>query len=163
MGSIHFSDCKSLPLLVSCCEKDSLPSQGRLWDWGQTMAWGTLPTHKVQCSLLQEVKCSCNRAQMVLLGFWGTFFQWDRWGQTNKKAWRASEADTEESAEITASQGAGVSQHHPWDTEGAVQHFSTESWILLHWESVLKTAPSGQKKGMGQFCSQTSYLNFNLF
>lgn len=116
----------------------------------------TRATRKASCTSpvqpsATEGEGSCNREHVCLLGLWGPFFQWDRWGQAkNKKGWRASEADTEESAETTDSQGAGGSEEvQPWDTDRVVQHFcnlKAEHYCIGN-RSERKTSPSGQKKG----------------
>lgn len=121
MGSIHFG---WLQLTFTSCEllgKRLFSLTGKAVGLGgRPQLRGVLPAHTVQCSLLQQSeKFPATESRWWLLGLWGPFFQWDGWGQDkNKKAWRASGADTEQSAEITASQ-----EDHSWDTEGVVQHF----------------------------------------
>lgn len=154
MGSIHFS---WLELTFTSCELllKKLPSLiGKAVGLGGRPGLrGKLPA-PAQCSLLQQrEKVPATESTWCLLGLWGPFFQWDRWGQAkNKKGWRASEANTEESAEITDSQGAGGSEEvQPWDTDRVVQHFcnlKAEHYCIGN-RSERKTSPSGQKKRVG--------------
>lgn len=116
--------------------------------WPIPFLRGMLPAHTVQCILLQEGEGSCNREQMVAAWIVGT--QWDVWGQAdNEKAWRASEADTEESAEITDSQGVWSVRRSPLGYRGSFTAFlQPKSWTLLPWKLVWKKDCSTRiKKG----------------